>query len=152
MTITEPFTARHDQNDPAPWQVLATGDQTGGVAIFGEAHLPAHTSGPGLHVHSREDEAVYIISGVMTFVVGDRRFEAGPGTLVWLPRETPHVFANLGDEPVRAFGTTTPAGMEGMFAEQAQYFAGLHGSPDPRRIAEIGAKYGVRSLGPPLNK
>lgn len=151
MTITEPFTARRTDGDPAPWQILATGGQTAGVAMFGEAYLPARTSGPGLHVHTREDEAIYVISGVMTFVVGDRRFEAGAGTLVWLPRQTPHVFANFGDEPVRAVGTATPAGLEAMFVEQAQYFAGLHGAPDPRRIVEIGAKYGVQSLGPPLS-
>lgn len=69
--------------------MLATGEQTGHIASFGEADLPAHTAGPGLHVHSREDEAVYVISGIMTFLVGEQRFEAGPGSLVWLPREIP---------------------------------------------------------------
>jgi mannose-6-phosphate isomerase-like protein (cupin superfamily) len=48
--------------------------------------FPPHTAGPNLHVHTREDEASYIISGVLTVVVGDRTFEAGPETLVWLPR------------------------------------------------------------------
>jgi hypothetical protein len=37
----------------------------------------------------------------------------------------PHTFANLGDEAVWAFGVTTPAGLEGMFSEQAEYFASL---------------------------
>jgi hypothetical protein len=91
-----------------------------------------------------------VIAGVMTFVVGDRRFEAGAGELVWLPREIPHTFANLGDEPTWAFGTTTPAGLEGMFAEQTEYFASLQGPPDPATIADIGARYGVTALGPPL--
>lgn len=130
--------------------MLALGDRTGGSVIFGEAHVPAHGGGPGLHVHSREDEAVFVISGTLTFVVGERRFEAGPGTLVWLPREVPHVFANLGDEPVWSFGTIIPSGIEGMFKEQAEYFADLQGPPDPERIKAIGEKYGVRNLGPPL--
>ena len=102
-------------------------------------------------MHSREDEAVFIISGRMTFVVGDRRFDAGAGELVWLPREVPHTFANLGDEPLWAFGVTSPAGLEGMFAEQAEYFAALDGPPDPGRIDEIGSRFGVRGLGPPLS-
>jgi hypothetical protein len=38
-----------------------------------------------------------------------------------------------------------------MFAEQAEYFSGLDGPPDVRRIAEIGDRYGVRTLGPPLS-
>ncbi len=87
----------------------------------------------------------------MTFVVGDRRFEAGEGQLVWLPREVPHTFANLGDDPAWVFGVTTPAGLEGMFAEQSEYFASLNGPPDPDRIREIGDRYGVRALGPPLD-
>jgi mannose-6-phosphate isomerase-like protein (cupin superfamily) len=151
MTLTESFVVQRDPAAPGPWQVLAGGNLTAGSVMFGEARLPARTSGPGLHVHAREDEAVYIVTGVMTFLVGDRRFEAGDGQLVWLPREVPHTFANLGDEPVRAFGVTTPAGLEGMFAEQAEYFSGLQGPPDPTRIREIGDRYGVRALGPPLD-
>lgn len=150
MTLTEPFVVKRDGSLPGPWQVLAGGERTGGDVMFGEARLPPRTSGPGLHVHTREDEAVFVIAGVMTFVVGERRFQAGEGELVWLPREVPHTFANLGDEPAWAFGTTTPAGLERMFAEQSEYFAGLEGPPDPSRIAEIGARYGVTALGPPL--
>lgn len=150
MTFTEPFVVHRDASNPGPWQVLAAGERTAGTVIFGEARLPARSSGPGLHVHTREDEAAYVISGVMTFVVGERRFDAGAGQLVWLPREVPHTFANLGDEPVWAFGVTTPAGLEGMFEEQAAYFATLQGPPDPHVIEGIGARYGVRSLGPPL--
>jgi mannose-6-phosphate isomerase-like protein (cupin superfamily) len=149
--LTEPFVARRDPGVPGPWQVLAGGDRTAGSVVFGEARLPARTSGPGLHVHTREDEAAYVVSGVLTFVVGQRRFEAGEGELVWLPRDVPHTFANLGDEPVWVFGVTTPAGLEGMFEEQSAYFAGLQGPPDPERIREIGDRYGVRALGPPLS-
>jgi mannose-6-phosphate isomerase-like protein (cupin superfamily) len=151
MTLTKPFMVQRDASIPGPWQVLAGGDRTAGSVVFGEARLPARTSGPGLHVHTREDEACFVISGVMTFVVGDDRFRAGAGQLVWLPREVPHTFANLDDEPAWAFGTTTPAGLEEMFDEQAAYFQGLEGPPDVERIREIGDRYGVRALGPPLS-
>jgi mannose-6-phosphate isomerase-like protein (cupin superfamily) len=151
MTLTESFVVQRDADVPGPWQVLAGGPRTSGSVMFGEARLPARTPGPGLHVHSREDEAAYVISGVLTFLVGDRRFEATTGQLVWLPREVPHTFANLHDEPVWALGVTTPAGLEDMFAEQAEYFAGLQGSPDPERVREIADRYGVRALGPPLS-
>lgn len=150
MTLTEPFVVRRDDDIPGPWQVLAGSDRTAGTVLFGEARLPARTSGPGLHVHTREDEAVYVVSGVLTVVVGAREFEAGSGELVWLPREVPHTFANLSDQPAWAFGTTTPGGLEGMFEEQSAYFASLDGPSDPERIAAIGEKYGVTALGPPL--
>lgn len=133
-----------------PWRVLAGGSRTAGQLVFGEAVLPPRTAGPSLHVHTREDEAAYIVEGVLTVRVGELTFEAGPGTLVWLPRDEPHTFANLSPGPVRLVGVTTPAGLEGMFAEQAAYFASLTGPPDEERVAEIGARYGVRVVGPGL--
>lgn len=149
MTATEPFRVARDGDDP--WVVLADGDMTGGAVMFGEARLPPRTSGPSLHVHTNEDEAGYVVDGTLTVQVGKERFDAGPGTLVWLPRGVAHTFANCSDEPVRVFGTTTPAGLEGMFAEQAAYFASLSGPPDESRIDEIGARWGVTRVGPPLD-
>lgn len=152
MTVTDPFTTRRDPELPGVFQVLAAGERTAGVVMFGEARFPPHTPGPSLHVHAREDEAAFVIDGLVTFVVGDRRFEAGAGELVWLPRGVPHTFANLSDDPAWIFGTAVPAGLEGMFEEQAAYFASLAGQPaDPGRIREIGDRYGVRALGPPLD-
>lgn len=151
MTLPQSFVVQRDESLPGPWQVLVGGDRTSGAVMFGEARLPGHTSGPGLHVHSREDEAIYVVQGTLTFVVGDRRFRAERGQLVWLPRTVPHTFANLDDEPAWTFATATPAGLEGMFAEQADYLAELDGPPDPERVREIGERYGVRALGPPLD-
>ncbi len=87
---------------------------------------------------------------MLTARVGERTFEAGPVYLVWLPRGEPYTFANLGDSPVRVFGVTTPAGLEGMFEEQAAYVAGLAGPPDEEAVAAIGARYGVTVVGPGL--
>lgn len=148
MTVTEPFRASRDSDEP--WVVLADGAMTGGSVSFGEARLPPGTSGPSFHVHTREDEAAYVIRGTMTFRVGDDRFEAGPGTLVWLPRTLPHTFANLSDEPAWDFGTISPAGLEGMFAERAEYFTSITGPPDEARLDEILQRWGVTRVGPPL--
>ena len=87
----------------------------------------------------------------MTFVVDERRFEATAGELVWLPREVPHTFANLSDEPASILGITTPAGLEGIFAEQAAYFSRLEGPPDESTLREIGDRSNVRALGAPLS-
>lgn len=84
--------------DAPPWRVLAGADLTGGGVGFGDARIPPHTAGPGLHLHTREDEASYVVTGVVTYRIGDRIVEAGPETLVWLPRRVPHTFANRGDE------------------------------------------------------
>ncbi|MBW3579366.1 MAG: cupin domain-containing protein, partial [Actinobacteria bacterium] len=73
MSMTEPFRVSRDSDDP--WVVLADGSKTGGAVSFGEARLPPRTSGPSLHVHQNEDEAAYVIQGIMTFSVGGETFE-----------------------------------------------------------------------------
>ena len=146
MTVTSPRTATRRAGG-RPWQVLMGGDVTSGQVALGEAELPARTSGPGLHVHSREDEAIYVAEGVLTVRVGDDVFSAPAGTVVWLPRGEPHTFANLSDEPVRTFGVITPDGLEGMFRETEDYLASLDGPPDRERMAEIAERYGVTHLG-----
>jgi mannose-6-phosphate isomerase-like protein (cupin superfamily) len=124
---------------------------TGGGVGFGDARMPPRTAGPGLHVHSREDEALYVIAGSVTFVVGEEIFVAGPETLVWLPKGVPHTFANRENEPAWVVGITSPAGIEAMFEEQAAHLAGLKGPPDREYLAALGARFGVTSLGPPLD-
>jgi hypothetical protein len=63
----------------------------------------------------------------------------------------PHTFANRSDDPAWLFGTSTPAGLEGVFAEQAEYFASLTGPPDDERIDAIGRRWGVTRVGPSLS-
>ena len=149
MTVTTHPTAVRRAGGRA-WQVLLGGDVTDGQVALGEAHLPARTSGPGLHVHAREDEAVYVAEGVLTVRVGDDVLTAPAGTVVWLPRGEPHTFANLSDAPVRTFGVITPAGLEGMFRETEEYVSSLDGPPDLARMAVIADRYGVTHLGPGL--
>ena len=45
---------------------------------------------PPAHTHSREDEAVYVFSGRADFWVEEAKFEAGPGSWVFLPRGLEH--------------------------------------------------------------
>jgi uncharacterized cupin superfamily protein len=94
-------------------------------------------------VHTREDEGVYVIDGVLTAEVGERRFEVGPGAFLWMPRGLPHTFANLGDEPVRSLGLINPSGFEQFFAEMAEYIASTDGKPDPEVILQLNQPYGV---------
>jgi mannose-6-phosphate isomerase-like protein (cupin superfamily) len=150
MTMFEPFTMDAAGQD-VPWATLAGGDRTGGLVTFGQAHLAPRTAGPPRHVHTNEDEAIFVFTGVLTVEVGDRRIEAGPHSLTWLPREVPHVFANLSDEDVWALGVITPAGLEEMFETRDRYLTGLDGPPDIEVILELNRRYGVRPVeGPPL--
>lgn len=47
-----------------------------------------------LHVHRADDEAWYVLEGVLQFRIGQERYEAGPGSAVLVPKGTPHTFGN----------------------------------------------------------
>lgn len=72
--------------------------------------------GPPLHVHSREDEGMYVLEGEIRFRQGDDEFVAGPGTWVWGPRGVSHAF-KVQSESARALVLVTPGGFERMFEE-----------------------------------
>ena len=45
-----------------------------------------------LHLHTREDEYSYVLEGRMGALLGDEVVEAGPGDLVFKPRNQWHTF------------------------------------------------------------
>src|SRR5438270_2169374 len=47
-----------------------------------------------LHVHHADDEAWYVLEGVLRFRIGDGVFEAGPHSAVLAPKGTPHAYGN----------------------------------------------------------
>lgn len=65
-------------------RILARAGDTDGQLGVMEQLAPQGFS-PPLHVHHREDTALLVLDGAITAVVGDERFELGPGGFVWLP-------------------------------------------------------------------
>ena len=53
------------------------------------------------HVHHRDDEAWYVLEGVLCVQVGDQVVEARAGSAVFVPRGTPHTYWNPGSDPTR---------------------------------------------------
>ena len=47
-----------------------------------------------LHVHHADDEAWYVLEGVLRFRIGEATFEVGPGGAVSAPKGTPHAYGN----------------------------------------------------------
>jgi mannose-6-phosphate isomerase-like protein (cupin superfamily) len=72
--------------------------------------------GPPLHVHHREDEGMLVLDGEIRFRRDAEEFVAGPGTLVWVPREVPHAFT-VQSPSARALVIVTPGGFEQMFVD-----------------------------------
>jgi len=47
-----------------------------------------------LHVHHADDEAWYVLEGVLRFRIAEASFEAGSGSAVLAPKGTPHAYGN----------------------------------------------------------
>jgi quercetin dioxygenase-like cupin family protein len=54
-----------------------------------------------LHVHHGDDEAWYVLEGVVCVRAGDRVIEAGAGGSVLVPKGTVHTYWNAGPGPLR---------------------------------------------------
>jgi mannose-6-phosphate isomerase-like protein (cupin superfamily) len=61
-----------------------------------------------LHVHHDDDEAWYVLEGLLGFVRGEERIEATAGTAIAVPRGTPHTFWNAHAKPTRYLIVMTP--------------------------------------------
>ena len=103
---------------------------------------PRHLAAP-LHRHSREDEYSFVVEGRMGALLGDDVVEAGPGDLVFKPRDQWHTFWNAGDEPCRILEIISPAGFEDYFRELSEIVGS--GAFEPSVVGELGARYGLEA-------
>jgi len=94
-----------------------------------------------LHLHTREDEYSFVLQGRMGALLGDEVVEAGPGDLVFKPRNQWHTFWNAGDEPCRILEIISPAGFELFFAELVDM--GGVTQADPEALARLNERYGL---------
>jgi quercetin dioxygenase-like cupin family protein len=104
-----------------------------------------------LHVHHREDEQFLVVDGRIRFFIEDERIDAGPGDLVFLPREIPHAYL-VTSETAKAVGMVTPGGFEAFFTDVgAPVRADETSGPPPETAAMVDAalRHGVEVLGPP---
>ena len=127
-------------------------DQTGGAYSLFEVEV-GPVGGEGPHIQHREDECFYVLEGRFGFVVEDEQIEAGPGSLVYVPKGVLHAFENAGDTTGRMLVSQTPGGAyEGFVGEAGEPATGeaappaMEDQPNAERLAEIGAEYGVETV------
>jgi mannose-6-phosphate isomerase-like protein (cupin superfamily) len=94
-----------------------------------------------LHRHTREDEYSFVLEGRLGALLGDDVVEAGPGDLVFKPRDQWHTFWNAGDEPCRILEIISPAGFEVFFQELSDLGGAI--AADPDAVAALSERYGL---------
>jgi mannose-6-phosphate isomerase-like protein (cupin superfamily) len=117
-----------------------------------------------LHRHTREDEYSYILEGRMGAILDDEVVTAGPGDLVFKPRNQWHTFWNAGEEPARILEIISPAGFEGFFSELVELGGVTNTDPevlgalcgryelemDPASVPGLIERFGLKFPGEPI--
>jgi quercetin dioxygenase-like cupin family protein len=123
------------------------GVQTGAGSGMFELTVPSGAKVPPAHSHTDNEEIVYVLEGVLRYAVDDEMRDLAPGEHMRTPRGSVHSFSNPHDQTARALIVLTPD-------IGAQYFrdvaaaANQPGGPNPARMAEVMARYGL-VLAPP---
>ena len=115
----------------------AGGEDTGGAIAVLEATFGPKTGAPA-HVHRQHEETFYVLEGEFLFQLSTQTVKATAGTFVFVPRDMPHAFENVGNQPGRVLGIMTPGGYERSFEELAQL---PPGPPDMAKFQATFEKY-----------
>src|ERR1700704_8776 len=121
------------------------GGETGdSIMMFEET--PAGTKST-FHLHHDSDEVAYVLSGEVTFKIGDAVTVGGAGAYAFMPRGVPHAWKNTGAETGRVLFLYTPAKAGGLIEEQHRTQRSFS-SMTERELAEILQRHGWELLGP----
>jgi quercetin dioxygenase-like cupin family protein len=137
---------------------LAGPENTGGALGVALVTQPPGIATP-LHRHTHEAEAFYLLDGVVTYLAGQETHELTAGWFIYLPRSVPHAFRIRGDRPARFLALTVPGGLLHLYDEVGLPADALRlpGEGEGRTMAEeigrwneVGPRYGLEVIGPPI--
>jgi quercetin dioxygenase-like cupin family protein len=119
-------------------KILITAEATGGaVSVIMACHKPGE--GPPDHVHFSQEEMFFIVEGTYEVTVGDQTSMAGPGTIVFIPRNVVHRFKNVGDTTARMLDWSLPGGQDQYFKAISELAAS--GGFTGEKVMEISKKF-----------
>ena len=137
------------QDSTSPGRVFSlklVGGETGGSIMMFEETVPVGTRST-LHLHHDSDEVAYVLSGEVTFLIGDDVTVGGPGSCTFMPRGVRHAWKCTGGQAGRVLFLYTPAKAGGLIEEQ-QRTGSKFGTMNERELAGILQRHGWELLGP----
>ena len=124
--------------------VKAGSVETGNGFAQLEMNDPRGTATP-MHVHHNEDKTFYVLEGEIIALVGDERVRLSAGDFAFAPRGILHATV-VSSERARVLVTTSPGGLEGLFA-LARYDGERKRAPGRGGVAADGrARTSLRGL------
>lgn len=124
---------------------LLNGGTREAVMMFEET-APAGTE-TTFHLHHDSDEMAYVLSGEVTFKIGDQVTVGGPGTCAFMPRGVAHAWRVTGDGTGRILFLYTP-GAAGTFFEESQRLQRSFTTMAPDEIEAVFRRHRWENVGP----
>lgn len=118
-------------------------------------HTTAHPgTGVPPHIHRKEDETFYVLSGKGKATFNGQPVDLLPGTTLFLPRGIVHSFACAGDEPLVMNVLITPGNFAKAFLEfgilmDTDFVAPPLGPPPAEMLEKFISVYGLEFAAPP---
>ena len=105
--------------------------------------------GPPQHRHERETEVFHVLCGRYLFEVDGKRMVVSAGETVVAHVGSTHRFTNIADQMSRMLVLITPG------FDATAFFTELrgvmtNGEPEPDKLRDLGMKWDIEFLGPPL--
>ncbi|AUT73334.1 MULTISPECIES: cupin domain-containing protein [Paraburkholderia] len=128
-------------------QYLIDGTATGGMGVF-ELTVAPGAQVPPPHSHTRNEECVYVLEGMLRYSVDGVVRDLVPGEWMFTPRGSVHHFSNPHNGTARALIVLTPD-------VGAQYFRDVGtivsagGPPDRSKLIDVMSRYGLVPAPPP---
>ena len=122
------------------------GEATAGSLMLFEESVPAGTKS-WFHLHHHSDEVAYVLSGEVTFRIGDEVSVGGPGASAFIPRGVQHAWKSSDAGPARLLFIYTPATAGGMIEEQMRAPHLRATGDDPEAVA-LRQRHGWEIVGP----
>lgn len=125
---------------------LIDGTATGGLGVF-ELTVPPNSNVPPPHSHTRNEECVYVLEGMLRYSVDGVVRDLAPEEWMFTPRGSVHHFSNPHTGTARALIVLTPD-IGAQYFRDVGAIVNAGGPPDPAKLIGVMSKYGL-VLAPP---
>ena len=127
-----------------PLRFLCDAHDTVGAWSLMEEYIPIG-HGPPPHRHDW-DEAYYVISGALDFLMDDQQVRIEAGDFAYLPRNTVHEFKGGSEAPARVLIFAAPAHSSAFFKDVNREVRSV--PEDLAKVPEIGQRHGIEFMPP----
>lgn len=131
------------QIDGLTLEFMHSKDDTDGTLDMFKMTVQPRAKVPAPHFHENWDEAVYGLSGTLTWTVDAKQIGVAPGQSLFIKRGVVHGFRNDSQEPASCLSIMTPAVLGTAYFREPAALLSTGGPPDVGKMKEIMKRYGL---------